>query len=242
MKWRYCSLALSLRCNNVWWWSDEETNQQRSCVSWCFAWRRHQMETISALLVLFAGNSPVTGEFSTQRPVTGNFDVFLIYWKQKVVNLTILSSLMASHVFVITTYCATTDDKVVKFTIFCFQWHRAYDLSMLFTWASVVEPVISEHSCFSTRRVKSTSTHWGRHKIDAISQTIFSDCIFLNENARISLKISLKCAPKVRINNIPALVQIMAWRRPGDKPLSEPMMDSLLTHICVTRPQWVNVS
>ena len=31
----------------------------------------------------------------------------------------------------------------------------------------------------------------------------------------------------------------MAWRRPGGKPLSEPMMVSLLTHICVTRPQWV---
>ena len=64
-------------------------------------------------------------------------------------------------------------------------------------------------------------------------------CIFLNENARISIKISLKFVPKGPINNIPALVQIMAWRRPGDKPLSEPMMVSLLTHICVTRPQWV---
>ena len=32
----------------------------------------------------------------------------------------------------------------------------------------------------------------------------------------------------------------MAWRRSGDKPLSEPMMVSLLTHICVTRPQWVS--
>ena len=32
----------------------------------------------------------------------------------------------------------------------------------------------------------------------------------------------------------------MAGRLPGDKPLSEPMMVSLLTHICVTRPQWVN--
>ena len=49
-------------------------------------------------------------------------------------------------------------------------------------------------------------------------------CIFLNENAWISLKISLKFVPKVRIDNIPALVQIMAWHRPGDKPLSEPMM------------------
>ena len=33
----------------------------------------------------------------------------------------------------------------------------------------------------------------------------------------------------------------MAWRRPGDKPLSEPMMASSPTHICVTRPQWVNL-
>ena len=63
--------------------------------------------------------------------------------------------------------------------------------------------------------------------------------VFLNENIRISITISLKFVPKVLINNIPALVQIMAWRRPGDKPLSEPMMVNLLTHICVTRPQWV---
>ena len=64
-------------------------------------------------------------------------------------------------------------------------------------------------------------------------------CIFLNENAWISLKILLKFVHKVWIN-ILALVQIMAWRRPGDKLLSEPMMVNLLTHICVTQPQWVN--
>ena len=39
-------------------------------------WWRHQMETFSALLVICAGNSPVTGEFPAQRPVTRNFDVF----------------------------------------------------------------------------------------------------------------------------------------------------------------------
>ena len=38
---------------------------------------------------------------------------------------------------------------------------------------------------------------------------------------------------------VPALVQITAWRRPGDKPLSEPMTFDLLTHICVTWPLWV---
>ena len=41
------------------------------------------------------------------------------------------------------------------------------------------------------------------------------------------MKISLKFVPKGSINNIPALVQIMAWRRTGDKPLSEPMMTQL---------------
>ena len=66
-------------------------------------------------------------------------------------------------------------------------------------------------------------------------------CIFFNENIWIPIKISLKFVPNGSINNIPALVQIMAWRRPGDKPLSEPMMVNLPTHICVTRPQWVNV-
>ena len=75
----------------------------------------------------------------------------------------------------------------------------------------------------------------GRHSADDIFK-----CIFLNENEWIWLKISLKFVPKGPMNNIPALVQIMAWRRPGDKPLSEPMMVSLPMHICITRPQWVN--
>ena len=40
------------------------------------SWWRHQVETFSALLAICAGNSPVTGEFPTQRPVTRSFDVF----------------------------------------------------------------------------------------------------------------------------------------------------------------------
>ena len=75
----------------------------------------------------------------------------------------------------------------------------------------------------------------GRHFADDILK-----CIFLNENVWIPIKISLKFVPKGPINNIPALVEIMAWRRPGDKPLSEPVTVGLPTHICVTRPQWVN--
>ena len=54
----------------------------------------------------------------------------------------------------------------------------------------------------------------------------------------ILIKISLKFIPKGLIHNVPALVQIIAWRRPGEKPLSELMLVSLLTLICVTWPQW----
>ena len=43
---------------------------------WICPWWRHQMETFSALLAICAGNSPVPGEFPTQRPVTRSFDVF----------------------------------------------------------------------------------------------------------------------------------------------------------------------
>ena len=54
---------------------------------------------------------------------------------------------------------------------------------------------------------------------------------FLNENVWISIKFSLEFVPKDQINNIPALFEIMAWRRQGDKPLSEPMVVRLPTHI-----------
>ena len=75
----------------------------------------------------------------------------------------------------------------------------------------------------------------GRHFPDDIFKWIF-----LNENVWITINISLKLVLRGPIKNIPTLVQVMAWRRPGDKPLSEPMMVRLPTHICVTRPQWVN--
>ena len=64
-------------------------------------------------------------------------------------------------------------------------------------------------------------------------------CIFLNEKILIPSKIPLKFIPKGPINNIPALVQIMAWCRPVDKPLCEPIMIISLMHICITQPQWV---
>ena len=77
-------------------------------------------------------------------------------------------------------------------------------------------------------------THLPQDKMDAISQTTFSSAFSWMKMFENRLKF-----PKGTINNILALLQIMAWRRPGGKPLSEPMMGSLSTHICVTQPQWV---
>ena len=62
---------------------------------------------------------------------------------------------------------------------------------------------------------------------------------FLKENVYISIKISLNLISKGPINNDPALVQIIAWHRQVDKPLSEPLMSSLPTRICDARPQRV---
>ena len=93
----------------------------------------------------------------------------------------------------------------------------------------------------------------GLEKVTAIFNTLrprqngrhFTDDIFkyisLNENVWFLFKISLKFVSKGLINNIPALVQIMAWRRPGDKPLSQSIMVSSLMHICVSQPQWAKI-
>ena len=96
---------------------------------------------------------------------------------------------------------------------------------MVAFWPSLIETI-------NTLRPRQN----GRHFPDDILK-----CIFVNDDVYISIKISSKFVPKGLINNIPAMVQIMAWRRPGDKPLSGPMMVSLLTNICVTRPQWFNL-
>ena len=60
----------------VWMTSAGQNDYSDSPITKYISWWRHQMETFSALLVLSAGNSPVTGEFPSQRPLTRSFDVF----------------------------------------------------------------------------------------------------------------------------------------------------------------------
>ena len=63
----------------------------------------------------------------------------------------------------------------------------------------------------------------GRHFADDIFKSIF-----MNEKFCIFIGISLKFVPKGPIVNKSALVQVMAWRRTGDKPLPEPMMTQFI--------------
>ena len=66
--------------------------------------------------------------------------------------------------------------------------------------------------------------HLPRNKMAAIFADSIFKCIFLNENVRILIKISLKFVLKGPIDNKSELVQVMAWRRTGNKPLPEPML------------------
>ena len=162
-------------------------------------WWRHQMEAFSALLAICAGNSPVSGEFPAQRPVTRGFDVFCDQRPNKWLSKQSWGWWFEMHSPPL--------------------WHHCNAKQMLHATAT-----------FNTLRPR----YNGRHFADNMFK-----CIFLNENVWIPNKISLKFVSKGPINYIPALVQIMARRRAGAKPLSETMMVRLLTHICVTQPQWV---
>ena len=68
-------------------------------------------------------------------------------------------------------------------------------------------------------------THLPLDKMAAILADDIFKCILLNENAIISIQISLKFVPEGSIDNKPALVLVMAWRRTGDKPLSDAMLN-----------------
>ena len=67
-------------------------------------------------------------------------------------------------------------------------------------------------------------THLPMDKMAVILACDIFECIFLYENDGIPIQTSLKYIPRRTIDNKPALDQIMAWRRTGDKPLPGPMM------------------
>ena len=101
------------------------------------------------------------------------------------------------------------------------------------------EPMIVRlpmHICVT--RPQWVNTLWPRQNGHHFADDTFKHT-FLNKDVRISIKISLKFVLMGPINNIPTLVQIRAWRQPGIKSLSEPMMFRSSSHICATRLQCV---
>ena len=197
------------------------------------SWWRHQMETFSALLAICAGNSPVSGEFPSQRPVTRSFDIFFDPCLNKRL------SKQSWGGWFETLSCPLWRQCNVNSSIRCLHVlrNRYYMNAYINAFQTTLNQMLM--SLFPQDIVITVLTYWGRDKMTAIFQTTVSNAFSCMKIYWFWLKISLNFIPKGPINDIPALVQIMAWRRPGDKPLSEPMVVALLTHICVTRPQWV---
>ena len=147
----------------------------------------------------------------------GNILLVIVFWKKKSINFVGLGPI-------------DRKSAIVQIMV----WRRFYTkpewLPETMMIHFIVHIYISNFQCVYTLRPRQN----GRHFADDIFK-----CIFLNENVWIAINISLKILPKGSINNTLALAQMMAWRRPGDKPLSETMVVRLRTHIGVTRPRWV---
>ena len=102
--------------------------------------------------------------------------------------------------------------------------------SLCFTYIYIYTYIYMLYHSINTLKPRRNRQHFG--------DDIFK-CNFFNENIWISIKLSLEFVPMGSIDIIPALVQIMVWRRPGYKPLTKPMMVSLPMHICIIRSQSV---
>ena len=156
----------------------------------------------------------------------------------------------------------SSDCYIITATTFVYVWATTWDLRLGIVYIKQTKRTAAQHNgardkwpTFLDNILIALS--WVRmHKLIIISLKFVPKGPFNNISALVQIMaarwpwvrmhklitISLKFIPKGPVYGLPTLVQIMAWRRPGDKPLSEPVMVSLPTHICITRPQWVNTS
>ena len=171
-----------------------------------------------------------------------------IYWSHNMANIKLMKSVARFHrsswMLLLTTFSWNLQ-MLIRTLPLQLQMPKNLQQTRVVTGPAIIGATIFEpsHPCQVTVMYwkfgslyhtlsSSVLTHWGLEKMAAISQMTFS-------NALKCLNVDCKFVPKDPFNNISTLVQVMAWRRPSNKPLSEPMMVSSLTHICVTRPQWV---
>ena len=132
-----------------------------------------------------------------------------------------------------------------KYTNCAWQMHQCSTAKGLFLKQSVFynQKLRAHPQWESNPRSSGDLTHWGWDKMAAIFQKTFSNAFSWMKMNELRLRFHWNLFPRVELTIFQeSLAQIMAWRRPGDKPLSEAMVVSLPTYICVTRPQWVNKS
>ena len=158
-----------------------------------YPWWRYQMETFSALLAICAANSSVTGKFLAQGPVTRTFDVFFdCDWIDGWVNNGEAGDWRRYR----------SDYDVIVMTVPSSLWDSIRDFTEETPNFNCIVP------CSILRPRQN-----GRHFADGIIKSIS-----LTGNIWIWNEISLKYAPRGQIYDMTALVQIMAWHPPGDKP------------------------
>ena len=156
---------------------------------------------IFRVTALCAGNSLVTSEFPSQRPVTQSFDVCFHLCLNKRFSKQSWGWWFETPLRSLWRHCNGI----------CGSSGMVCGVSVKWTEINGV--------CVEVPLMGLLSNYLGHFRI---AQHI--RCIFMNENLCILIIISLKFVPKGPIDNKPALVQVMAWRQTGDKPLPEPML------------------
>ena len=210
-------------------------------------WWRHQMKTFPRYCssVREIHRSPV--EFPSQEPVTWSFEFFFDLRFSKQLSKQSRRRWCGTPSRSLWWHCNAGKDSPK---------HTSIALFAVIIFTNRVDfisheksPCYSDQSakwCFSRgstvlqylfrRKAKNSLSYWGRDKMAANFLTTFSNAFPWMEIYQFRLRFHWSLFPRVQLT---ILVQIMAWCRPGDKPLSGPIFVSLLTHICVTRPQWV---
>ena len=132
------------------WNIDTRVNKERAthhrAFEWCLgtnrnhSWWRYQMETFSALLDICAGNSPVPGEFPTQRPVTRSFDVYFDLRPNKRVSKQLWGWWFETQSHPLWRHVMSSHRNLEK--LFTWQWARC----LLMTWHREVLEQLQEQS------------------------------------------------------------------------------------------------
>ena len=125
------------------------------------------------------------------------------------------------------------DDSMDEASNYCRQYHG---VEVGYLWCHTTHPNVRWEHCSLEETLCGEYQHIAAETRWPPFYRQHFETDFLEEYLWISIEIPLKFVPIGPINNIPALVQIMACRLVGAKPLSEPILFSLRTHIRVTGP------